>query len=180
MGATVTIFRKNLRAEEFTLQCQKGEKQNEKSVQLSMGTYERHGKCNGKPKYRLVRVDEESPTAPKHTAWLFHTWAGDDVTGVWRVGPAPVTLYPDYEPPGFLGWLRSQQVPDAVTESPLDATAWFSSAVTEGPKKTGEFQRKGYTMVEAEEAGDVHTPYLPEEMSDDLHVICTETRGARK
>lgn len=212
--ATVTIFRKNLRAEEFTLQCQKGEKQNEKSVQLSMGTYERHGKCNGKAKYRLVRVNEESPTAPKHTAWLFYTPTGDDVTGVWRVGPAPVTLYPDYEPPEFLGWLRSQQVPDAVTESPLDATAWFSSAVTEGPKKTGEFQRKGYTMVEdededdevdlnvqmiplqdnhvpetgidctltqeAEEAGDVCTPYLPEEMSDDLHVICTVTRGARK
>jgi len=212
--ATVTIFRKNLRAEEFTLQCQQGAKQNENSVKLSMGTYERHGKCNGKAKYRLIRVNEEAPTAPKHTAWLFYTPTGDDVTGVWRVGPEPITLYPDYEPPEFLGWLRSQQVPDAVTESPLDAATWFSSAVTERPKKTVEYKRKGYTMLEeddedddvdlnvqmvplqdnflpetgidctltqeAEEAGDVYAPYLPDEMSDDLHVICTVTRGPRK
>ena len=99
-------------------------------MQLSMGTYERHGKCNGKAKYQLIRVNEEAPTAPKHTAWLFYAPTGDDVTGIWVVGPEPVTVYPDYERPEFLGWLRSQQVPDAVTESPMDAKTWFSSSVS--------------------------------------------------
>ena len=122
--------RTNLKAEQFTLQCQAGEKQNESGVKLSMGIYERHGKCNGKPKYQLIRVNEEAPTAPKHQAWLFYAPTGDDVTGIWIVGPEPVTVYPGYERPEFLGWIRSQQLMDATTETPMDATAWFSSSVS--------------------------------------------------
>jgi len=216
---TVNIFRTNLKAEQFTLQCQAGEKQNESGVKLSMGIYERHGKCNGKPKYQLIRVNEEAPTAPKHQAWLFYAPTGDDVTGIWIVGPEPVTVYPGYERPEFLGWIRSQQLMDATTETPMDATAWFSSSILKGPKKTDEFPKRisyyedyddedddddeepadlNVQMIpleddfvpetgidctltqEAEEAGDVYAPYMPDEMSDSLHVICTTSRGVSK